>query len=90
MDFQWDERKGAANLAKHGVSFHDATTVFGDSLALTFVDAEHSATDERLLTFGIMADGRPVVVSHLERNGSIRLISARLMTPQERRQYEQF
>jgi len=90
MDFQWDERKGAANLAKHGVSFHDATTVFGDSLALTFVDAEHSATEERLLTFGIMADGRPVVVSHLERSGSIRLISARLMTPQERRQYEQF
>jgi uncharacterized DUF497 family protein len=42
MDFEWDQRKAATNLAKHDVSFRDATTVFGDPLALTFVDAEHS------------------------------------------------
>jgi hypothetical protein len=90
MEFEWDRRKAAANLAKHGVSFNDVTTVFDDPMALTFVDAEHSDLEQGFLTFGVMSDGRSVVVSHVERAGSIRIISARLMTPQERRQYEQF
>ncbi len=88
MDLEWNGRTTAEHLEKHGVSVQEATTLFGDLLALTFIDSEHSATEERLLTFGVLADGRPVVVSHVERGGSIRINSARLMTPQERRQHE--
>jgi uncharacterized DUF497 family protein len=54
MEFEWDRRKAAANLAKHGVSFNDVTTVFDDPMALTFVDAEHSDLEQRFLTFGVM------------------------------------
>ena len=90
MIFEWSERKAAVNLAKHGVSFSDAATLFAGALALTFVDAEHSVSEERWLSFGVTADGRPVVVSHIERNGRVRIISARLMTPQERGQHERY
>ena len=90
MIFEWSERKAAVNLAKHGVSFSDAATLFADALALTFVDAEHSVSEERWLSFGVTADGRPVVVSNIERNGRVRIISARLMTPQERGQHERY
>jgi hypothetical protein len=90
MIFEWSERKAAVNLAKHGVSFSDAATLFAGALALTFVDAEHSVSEERWLSFGVTADGRPVVVSNIERNGRVRIISARLMMPQERRQHERY
>ena len=89
MCFEWDERKAAVSSARHAVSFHDAATLFGDSLELKFIAAEHSATQQRLLSFGVVADGRLSVVSHMERKGGIQFISAGLMTPQERRQYVQ-
>ena len=70
MCFEWDERKAAVSSARHAVSFHDAATLFGDSLALKLIAAEHSATQQRLLTFDVVADGRLFVVSHMERKGS--------------------
>jgi uncharacterized DUF497 family protein len=53
MEFEWDERKARANAKKHGVSFHDAATVFGDPLAITFPDPDHSEEEERSVTFGM-------------------------------------
>jgi uncharacterized DUF497 family protein len=86
--FEWDPAKAAENLEKHGVSFREASTVFGDSLAVTIDDPDHSVTEQRLLTVGQTVGGRLVIVAHTERGGSIRLISAREVTLGERRQYE--
>jgi uncharacterized DUF497 family protein len=84
-----ERRQGRANTAIHGVTFEEAQEVFGDPLALTFDDVEHSADEPRYLTFGLSASGRPVVVAHTARGATIRIISARQMTPRERRHYEQ-
>ncbi|MBM3493043.1 MAG: BrnT family toxin [Armatimonadetes bacterium] len=89
MEFEWDARKAAANLTKHRVSLVEAATVFGDPLAITVADPSHSFTEQRELTFGCCSDGRLLVVAHTERGGRMRLISARLATPRERKAYEQ-
>ena len=67
MDFEWDPRKAESNLAKHGVEFTEAATVFGDPLAITYHDAEHSDHEERFITFGTTALGRLVAVVHVDR-----------------------
>ena len=90
MRFEWDAAKSKRNEAKHGVTFDEATTVFGDPLALTFDDVEHSVDEERFLTFGISAASRALVVAHTARGDTIRIISARPMTARERRDYEQY
>lgn len=90
MYFEWDARKAKRNEEKHGVTFDEATTVFGDPLALTFNDYEHSVTEWRFLTFGLSVEGRALVVAHTARDAMIRIISARPMTPRERRDYEQY
>jgi uncharacterized DUF497 family protein len=51
--FEWDPEKAASNLAKHGVSFEEARTVFGDPLATTVPDPDHSGAEERWLTTGL-------------------------------------
>lgn len=90
MKFEWDPDKAAANLRRHGVSFAEASTVFGDPMARTFADPDHSDdTEERELTFGTSVRGRALVVAHCERRGGTRLISAREMTRQEKRSYEE-
>lgn len=90
LKFEWDGRKAQANLAKHGVSFEEAASVFGDSLALTFDDPDHSAGEFRLLTFGLSHKERLLVVVHAERGRNIiRIISARRATRHERDIYEQ-
>ena len=89
MKFEWDQSKAVENLRKHGVSFDEATTVFGDPLAITYHDPEHSIDEERFLTFGHSSRGRLVVVSHTNRGDKIRPISAREMTRKEIRDYEQ-
>ena len=89
MEFEWDRRKAAANLAKHGVSFHEAGTVFGDPLAVTFYDPDHSEGERRLLTFGFSSGNRLLVVAHTERRGATRIISARRATRKERKIYEE-
>ncbi len=89
MEFEWDPEKAARNLTKHAVSFPEAATVFGDPLAITYYDPEHSEDEDRLLTFGHSNQGRLLVVSHTDRNDHTRIISARQATRKERKQYEE-
>lgn len=87
MRFEWDDAKARDNLAKHGVSFFEAATVFGDPLALTFTDPDHSDQEERYVTFGHSTTQRLLVVAHTDRGDHTRIISARRVTSRERRQY---
>jgi uncharacterized protein len=89
MRFEWDERKAAANEEKHGVSFHEAATVFGDPLAVTFADPDHSENERRYVTFGMSRANRLLVVAHGDRERRVRIISARTMTRHERKIYEE-
>jgi uncharacterized protein len=89
MEFEWDPGKAARNVAKHGVSFEDAMSVFGDPLAVTFFDPDHSEDEDRFLTFGMSLEGRLLVVSHTDRGDNIRIISSRRMTHGERKAYAQ-
>ena len=86
--FRWDARKASTNTRKHGVSFEEATTAFGDSLSITVPDPDHSENEERSLLLGITISGRLVVVAHSEEGDNIRVISARLATKSERKVYE--
>ena len=88
MQFEWHADKAAANLAKHGVSFEEASSVFADPLATTVPDPDHSAREERLLTTGMSNQQRVVIVWHTESKDTIRIIGARETTPHERRTYE--
>lgn len=88
MEFEWDPRKSDINLKKHGVSFHEASTVFGDLLALTFNDPDHSIGEHRFLTFGHSSANQLLAVVHTERHGKTRIISARRATKQERKIHE--
>lgn len=88
MKFTWDPAKATQNLIDHGVSFDEATTVFGDALAATIPDPDHSIGEERLITMGQSSGGKLLVVSHIEEGDTIRIISARRATPHERRDYE--
>ena len=85
--FAWDVRKAQGNLAKHGVSFEEAATAFADPLSLTILDRDHSLEEARLLLLGRSARDRLLVVSHTDDGETIRIISARLATPLERRQH---
>jgi uncharacterized DUF497 family protein len=84
MEFEWDPNKAAGNFAKHGVSFQDAGTVFGDPLAITYDDPDHSKDEQRFLTFGHSSDGHLLVVSHTDRGDRIRIISARRASRREK------
>ena len=88
MEFEWNGKKAAANLTKHGISFEEAATVFGDPLAITFDDPDHSADEDRYLTFGVSSFNRLLVVSHTDRGNTLRIITARQVTNRERRIYE--
>ena len=88
MKFNWDPSKAQENLLNHGISFEEATTVFGDPLAGTIPDPDHSVGEARFLTIGWTANGRLIVVSHIEEGDTIRIISAREATAHERKQYE--
>jgi uncharacterized DUF497 family protein len=89
MEFEWDPGKAESNLGKHGVEFSDAATVFGDPLAITYHDLEHSDHEDRFITFGTTASGRLVAVVHVDRDDRTRIISARDLTRRERKQYEE-
>lgn len=89
MQFEWDPRKAAANLRKHGVSFEEASSVFSDSLSITGADPDHSLGEPRWITFGKSLRGRLLVVSHTDHRAIIRLNSARLATRIERKLYEE-
>ena len=80
MRFGWNEKKASSNLAKHRVSFEEATTVFGDPLSSTYPDPGHSLEEARFITIGESEQGRIIVVSHTDDVETIRLISAREAT----------
>ena len=86
--FEWDAAKADANLNKHGVSFTEAATVFGDPLSVTVPDPDHSITEERYLTVGASIRLRFLIVAHTEIGDHIRIINARELTRSERESYE--
>lgn len=88
MEFTWDPGKAAENLRKHGVDFVEASTIFGDPLEVTIPDPEHSEGEVRFLSLGQSTDARLLVVAYTEREGTIRIIHARMAAPKERRAYE--
>jgi uncharacterized DUF497 family protein len=89
VTFEWDARKAAANLRKHGVALAEAASVFLDPLALTFSDPDHSVDERRVITIGHTMKGDLVFVAHCERQGRTRIISARRATRTECEQYEE-
>jgi uncharacterized protein len=91
LRFEWDPRKAAANVRKHGVSFEEAQTVFADEHGLVIDDPEHSTEEDRFILLGQSASSRLLIVVHCYRAGEhmIRIISARKADRLERRQYEE-
>ncbi len=89
MEFEWDPRKAEINLRKHGVSFTEAGTVFGDELAVTIPDPDHSQHEDRFITIGWSNRHKLLMISHTDRNDRIRIISARELTRNERKTYEE-
>jgi uncharacterized DUF497 family protein len=87
--FEWDKRKAESNRQKHGVSFEEAATAFGDTLSITIPDPAHSEGEIRFLLIGLTTSGRVVVVAHTERGDNICIINARPATRKEIRDYEQ-
>lgn len=89
MNYDWHPAKAASNARKHGVTFEEAGSVFGDPLAYTFPDPDHSKGDERYVTFGLSINQRILVVCHVEHQQGIRIISAREASPHERKTYQE-
>ena len=87
MDIEWDPAKDRSNLAKHGISFSGIEPVFYDELALSMPDS-FSTTEERFLLVGSDALGRILTIAYTYRQNNIRIISARIATKSERREYE--
>ena len=89
MKFEWDNKKAEANLKKHQIAFEEAASVFGDPLAITYSDPDHSVGERRYVTFGVSQEGVLLVLSHTYRNETARIISARRATKAERKIYEE-
>ena len=89
--FEWDARKAAANLRKHGVSFDEASTVFADSGALDGPDLDHSQHETRFLRLGKSLANRVLMLAYTIRGSGdaekIRIISARRASRKEREAY---
>ena len=89
MQFEWDLEKDSENLKKHGVEFNEAATVFADPLSVTVRDPDHSESENRFIIVGYSNRFRPLIVSHTDRGGRTRIISARPLTSAERHDYEE-
>ena len=89
LEFEWDPQKAATNAIKHKVSFEEAATVFGDPLGRILPDPRHSFEEDRLVLLGNSESRRLVAVMYVERGKKIRIISARLATRRERKNYEE-
>ena len=86
--FEWDVEKARDNDRKHGLTFREAMTAFGDERSLTIDDPSHSLEEDRFVLLGISRLGRLLVVSFTERKDRIRIISSRVATWRERQVYE--
>ncbi|MBI5282013.1 MAG: BrnT family toxin [Candidatus Solibacter usitatus] len=89
LPFEWDPRKARENLVKHGGSFGEASSMFGDPLSITIHDPDHSETENRLITLGVSSKARLLIVVHSQRDIRLRLISARKASRMEKKQYEE-
>ena len=76
MNFEWDPEKAERNIRKHGVSFDEAASVFGDPLSMTYDDPDHSWDEDRYITIGTSQSERLLILSHTDRGRNIRIISA--------------
>jgi len=90
IKFEWNPAKATSNLKKHGVSFDEAKSVFYDELALQFFDDDNSEDEDRFLMLGVSSEARVLLVCHCERDAgnTIRIISARKATKNERQFYQ--
>lgn len=86
--FEWDDKKAASNVRKHGVSFEEAKTVFSDRLAYIFDDEANSIYEEREIIIGHSFNNRLLIVCFTERADTIRIFNARKATKEERKDYE--
>ena len=90
LDFEWDNNKAKSNLRKHKITFEEASTVFGDALALTIPDPLSTRLEEeRFITVGISYRQNLLIVVHCDREEKIRIISARKATKREKKEYEE-
>ncbi|MCA9431262.1 MAG: BrnT family toxin [Candidatus Omnitrophica bacterium] len=87
LRIEWDRIKAQSNVEKHGVTFEEAATVLEDLLSVTIPDPTHSKGEARFVTMGMSERNRHIVVVHTDRFDTVRIISARLATPAERRKY---
>ena len=87
--FYWNPEKARQNARKHGVTFEEAASVFPDTLSITVSDPLHSVDENRFVTLGVSDRGRTLVVVHSDFEDAIRIISARLATRREKRNYEE-
>ena len=88
MRFEWDARKAAANLIKHGVSFSEATEVFYDPNVVESFDATHSSAEARFSVIGLSSKRLLYIVYAETTSSAVRIISARKPTRAERKVYE--
>jgi uncharacterized DUF497 family protein len=90
VQIEWDSKKATDNLRKHGISFDEASTIFDDPLAVIFPDEDHSIDEIRELIIGHSLKNELLIVSFAEKESNIvRIISARLATRKETRDYEE-
>ncbi len=89
LRFEWDDKKDLLNRKKHGVSFHEASTVFSDENALVIPDPDHSEEEQRFILLGLSSILRALVVCHCFRKNEeiIRIVSARKADRSERKRY---
>ncbi|OGT83697.1 MAG: hypothetical protein A3H91_06360 [Gammaproteobacteria bacterium RIFCSPLOWO2_02_FULL_61_13] len=87
MSAEFDPKKDAANIKKHGVSLAEGDGVLNDPLALTVEDVAAEG-EQRFVTIGMNTFGSLMVVIHTPRGRGSRVISARKADPTEKRDYE--
>lgn len=87
MSSEFDPKKDAANLKKHGVSLSEGDGVLNDPLAVS-VEDESAEGERRFVTIGMNVFGELMVVVHAPRGDKVRIISVRKADPKERKAYE--
>ena len=88
-NFEWDSKKAEANRKKHGVSFEEGVTAFGDPLSMNMPDPDHSESEQRFTVIGLSDRYRLLVVCYTEIEDNTRIVSARQATRFERQAYEE-
>jgi len=90
IKFEWNSSKATLNKKKHGITFEEAKSVFYDEFAVQFYDSDNADVEDRFLMLGLSSESKLLIVCHCERNSgnTIRIISARKATKNERKFYE--